>query len=172
MSKKKGKVVVKFIGNNATSVTGSATLISFEGRNILFECGGIQEGRTIYDNYKLNKELISKIKPKDIDMIIGGHFMHYDHGGNVPAIVRQNTNIRVITPIDTKGILREMWLDSANITTRDCEDLERKYPDKLFQPFYSVDDVDTTLKKVEEYVVGEIHKLDENISIRYIRRRI
>ena len=59
MSKKKGKVVVKFIGNNATSVTGSATLISFEGRNILFECGGIQEGRTTYDNYKLNRELIS-----------------------------------------------------------------------------------------------------------------
>ena len=168
MGRKKGKVIVKFIGNNATSVTGSATLISFEGRNILFECGGIQEGRTTYDNYKLNRELISKIKAKDIDMIIGGHFMHYDHGGNVPAIVRQNTNIRVITPMDTKGILREMWLDSANISMRDCEDLERKYPDKSFYPFYSADDVDTTLKRIEEYTVGEIHELDENISIRYI----
>lgn len=167
MSKKKGKVTIKFIGNNATSVTGSATLISFEDRNILFEFGGIQEGRTTYDNYKLNKELVRKVKAKDIEMIIGGHFMHYDHGGNVPALVKQNANIRVITPINTKGILREMWLDSANISVRDCEELERKYPDKLFQPIYDVNDVEISLRKVEEYDVGIIHELDENVSIRY-----
>ena len=167
MSKKKGKVTVKFIGNNASSVTGSATLISFDNRNILFECGGIQEGRTTYDNYKLNKELVSKIKAKDIDMIIGGHFMHYDHGGNVPAILKQNTAIRVITPINTKGILREMWLDSANISVRDCEELSRKYPDKSFIPIYLPEDVETALKKVEEYNVGEIFELNENVSIRY-----
>ena len=161
MSKKKGKITVKFIGNNASSVTGSATLISFEDRNILFECGGIQEGRTTYDNYKLNKELISKIKAKDIDMIIGGHFMHYDHGGNVPAILKQNTAIRVITPINTKGILREMWLDSANISVRDCEELSRKYPDKSFVPVYLPEDVETALRKVEEYNVGEIIELDD-----------
>ena len=167
MSKKKGKVTVKFIGNNASSVTGSATLISFEDRNILFECGGIQEGRTTYDNYKLNKELVSKIKAKDIDMIIGGHFMHYDHGGNVPAILKQNTAIRIITPINTKGILREMWLDSANISVRDCEEMSRKYPDKSFTPIYVPEDVETALRRVEEYNVGEMIELDKNVSIRY-----
>ena len=56
-------------------------------------------------------------------MIIGGHFMHYDHGGNIPALVKQNQNIRIITCKNTTGILKEMWLDSANITIRDCETL-------------------------------------------------
>ena len=164
---KKNKVTIEFIGNNATSVTGSATLISFEDRKILFECGGIQEGKTVLDNYKLNRQMLSKIKAKDIDMIIGGHFMHYDHGGNVCAIYKQNPNIRIITGEKTTGILKEMWLDSAYISDRDCEMLSKMYPDKVFIPYYTEKDVMGALDNVEEYCPGIIHKLDENISIRY-----
>ena len=164
---KKNKVTIEFIGNNATSVTGSATLISFENRKILFECGGIQEGKTILDNYKLNRQMLSKIKAKEIDMIIGGHFMHYDHGGNVCAIYKQNPNIRIITGEKTTGILKEMWLDSAYISSRDCEMLFKMYPDKVFIPYYTENDVIGALNNVEEYCPGVIHKLDENVSIRY-----
>ena len=167
MSKRKNKVTIEFIGNNATGVTGSATLISFGDRSILFECGGIQEGKTVYDNYKLNKKLISKIKAKEIDMIIGGHFMHYDHGGNLCAIHKQNPAIRIITGEKTTSILKEMWLDSSYILSRDCEMLAKMYPDKVFQPFYTDEDVLNALKSVEEYCPGVIHKLDENVSIRY-----
>ena len=60
MAKKKDNVTLEFIGNNAIGVTGSATLISFGDRKILFECGGIQEGKTVLDNYKLNKHFIYK----------------------------------------------------------------------------------------------------------------
>lgn len=165
--KKKDKVTVEFIGNNSTSVTGSATLISFDDRKILFECGGIQEGKTTLDNYKLNRNQMSKIKAKDIDMVIGGHFMHYDHGGNVPALLKQNPDIRIITGKNTTGILKEMWLDSAFINIRDCEDLSRIHPDKTFIPLYDESDVKQALSMVEEYDVGEIHELDENVSIRY-----
>lgn len=100
-------------------------------------------------------------------MIIGGHFMHYDHGGNIPALVKQNPNIRIITGKNTTGILKEMWLDSANITIRDCETLSSQYSDKVFKPLYNIDDVEKSVSLVEEYDVGEIHELDENISIRY-----
>lgn len=167
IAKKKNKITIEFIGNNAEMVTGSATLISFEGRKILFECGGIQEGKTIFENYKMNRKMLSKIKAKEIDMIIGGHFQHYDHGGNVCAIVKQNPDIRVITGINTIGILKEMWLDSAYISARDCEILSKQYPDKKFIPYYTEEDVISTLGNVEEYVPGVIHKLDENVSIRY-----
>lgn len=34
--------------------------------------------------------------------------MHYDHGGNIPALVKQNPNIRIITGKNTTGILKEM----------------------------------------------------------------
>lgn len=167
IAKKKKDIKVSFVGNNAVGVTGSCTLISFNNRTIAFECGGIQEGKTIYDNYKLNRRMLSKIKAKDIDMIIGGHFMHYDHGGNVVTLHKQNPNIRIITGEKTTKILKEMWLDSSYISSRDCELLEKMYPDKHFEPYYTDGDVFSALQSVEEYSAGEIHKLDENVSIRY-----
>ena len=164
MGKKKDKqsqIKISFL-NNGHSVTGSCTIIKFLDRTILFEFGGIQEGHTTLANYRLNREQVSKVKAKDVDMIIGGHFMHYDHGGNIPALIKQNPNIRIIT-----GILKEMWLDSASINCRDCEDLSMQYPDKVFIPLYNMEDVEKSVSLVEEYDVGEIYELDENISIRY-----
>ena len=124
--KNENQIKISFL-NNGHSVTGSCTIIKFLDRTILFEFGGIQEGHTILSNYKMNKEQISKIHAKDIDMIIGGHFMHYDHGGNIPALIKKNPNIRIITGKNTSGILKEMWLDSANISIRDCETLSNQY---------------------------------------------
>lgn len=169
MGKKKDKdsqIKIEFL-NNGSSVTGSCTIIKFLDRTILFEFGGIQEGHTTLADYRLNRDQVSKVKAKDVDMIIGGHMMHYDHGGNVPALIRQNPNIRIITGKDTTGILREMWLDSAFINVRDCEELSSQYPDKTFVPLYTEEDVKTSVSLVEEYGVGEIYELDENVSIRY-----
>lgn len=164
--KNENQIKISFL-NNGRSVTGSCTIIKFLDRTILFEFGGIQEGHTILSNYKMNKEQISKIHAKDIDMIIGGHFMHYDHGGNIPALIKKNPNIRIITGKNTSGILKEMWLDSANISIRDCETLSNQYSDKTFVPIYDVSDVEKAYSLIEEYDVGIIHKLDDNVSIRY-----
>lgn len=169
LAKKKDKesqIKIEFL-NNGSSVTGSCTIIKFLDRTILFEFGGIQEGHTTLADYRLNKDQVSKVKAKDIDMVIGGHFMHYDHGGNIPALIKQNPNIRIITGKDTTDILKEMWLDSASINIRDCEELSMRYPDKVFIPLYDIEDVEKSVSLVEEYDVGEIHELDENISIRY-----
>lgn len=167
MAKKKTEIKIEFIGNNATNVTGSATLISFNNRKILFEFGGIQEGSTIYDNYKLNRNLLQKIKAKDIDTIILAH-AHYDHIGNVCSLVKQNNNIKILAPKNSLPILKEMWLDSAFINIRDCEYLQNKYKDKTFVPLYNEDDVYTTLSNVEQYNIGEIYRIDENLSIKYL----
>lgn len=169
MGKKKDKesqIKIEFL-NQGSSVTGSCTIIKFLNRTILFEFGGIQEGHTTLADYRLNKEQVSKVKAKDVDMIIGGHMMHYDHGGNVPALIKQNPSIRIITGKNTTGILQEMWTDSAFINCRDCEELSTQYPDKVFIPLYTEEDVKTSLSLIEEYDVGEIHELDENVSIRY-----
>lgn len=169
MGKKKDKEIkikIEFL-NNGSSVTGSCTIIKFLNRTILFEFGGIQEGHTTLADYRLNKEQVSKVRAKEVDMIIGGHMMHYDHGGNVPALIKQNPNIRIITSKNTTGILQEMWTDSAFINCRDCEELSSQYSDKVFIPLYTEEDVKTSLSQIEEYNVGEIHELDENISIRY-----
>lgn len=165
LSKKKDKVVLEVIGGNCEGVTGSCTSIKFNNRTILFECGGIQDGHTILENYKRNRELISKVKPKDIDMIIIGH-SHYDHISNICSLFARGCKARIIVPKGSTSILREMWLDSAFINGRDCEYLSNKY-EKEYYPLYTEDDVRNTLKNVEEFHSNEIIELDNEVSIRY-----
>lgn len=166
MAKKDDKIKISFL-NNGTDVTGSCSVIKFLDRTILFEFGGIQQGHTTLENYRLNRDQVSKVKPKEIDMVIGGHFHHYDHGGNVPYLIKHNNGIRIITSKNTSGILKEMWMDSANISERDCEMLSNKYSDKVFVPIYDTDDVEMACERIEEYEPNVIHELDENVSIRY-----
>lgn len=163
----KKDINIEFIGNNATSVTGSCTLITFGDRKILFECGGIQDGHTIYDNYKLNKNMMRNIKAKDIDTIIIAH-NHYDHIGNVVELIKRNPNIKIVAPKYSTNILKEMWMDSAGISERDCELLSNKYPDKVFEPLYNLSDVEVALNNIEEYDNFDIHKIDDNLSVKYI----
>lgn len=165
ISKKKDKIKIEVIGGNCESVTGSCTKIDFNGRTILFECGGIQDGHTILDNYKMNRELISKIKPKDIDMIILGH-NHHDHISNICSLFARGCRARIIVPKGSTSILKEMWLDSAYINARDCEYLSLK-SGKEYYPLYTNDDVEITLRYVEECPSNEMIDLDAEISIRY-----
>lgn len=165
--RKKNEVKIEFIGNNATSVTGSCTLVSFNDRKILIECGGIQDGKTIYDNYKLNKTMMRKIRAKEIDTVILCH-NHYDHQGNVPELIKRNPNIKIIAPKYSTSILKEMWLDSAGISERDCIYLSEKYSDKVFEPIYGYGDVEQAVNNIVEYDNNDTYKIDDELSIRYI----
>lgn len=53
MSKSKDKIRVSFIGNNATSVTGSMTLITWgkPQRSILVEAGLVQGEKSLLGEY-------------------------------------------------------------------------------------------------------------------------
>lgn len=68
--KKKPIVSINVIGGNVEDVTGSASLITFEDLLILFEFGLIQKGKSIYENYCYNKELISKVRPKKSSILL------------------------------------------------------------------------------------------------------
>lgn len=165
ISKKKDKITVEVIGGNCESVTGSCTKVTINNRTILFECGGIQDGHTILENYKRNRELISKIKAKEVNMIIIGH-CHYDHISNICSLFARGCRARIIVPKGSTSILREMWLDSAYINGRDCEYLSQKFS-KEYYPLYTNDDVEATLQYVEEFPSNEMIDLDSEISIRY-----
>lgn len=159
-------MTLEVIGGNANKVTGSCTKIDFCGRTILFELGMIQENSTILANYKDNCTILNKIKPKKIDMVIVGH-CHCDHVGLIPMLfARGNYDAKIIVPKDSKCILKEMWADTAYINCRDVETLNRK-GDKCYTPLYTQDEVEMALNNVVEVNIGDIIKLDENISIRY-----
>lgn len=166
MSKKKDKVSINVIGGNAEDVTGSASLITYQSKNILFEFGMIQKGKSIYENYIYNKELLDKVKPKKIDYIFIGH-AHCDHIGLIPALYKRNCNAEIIVPSGNFDILKEMWLDSAFINQRDAEVLTSQ-KGKNFYPLYSEDDVCNALNHITEKPFGQIHHLiDDSISYRF-----
>ena len=87
IAKKDNKVTIDVIGGNVESVTGSCSIINYNGNLALFELGTIQEGKTTKENYDLNKKLITSIKNKDeIKYIFCGH-AHADHSCNIPSPV-------------------------------------------------------------------------------------
>lgn len=166
ISKKKKEVTLEVVGGNANGVTGSCTKIDFYGRTILFELGMIQDNTTILGNYKDNCAIMNKIKPKKIEMVIIGH-NHIDHIGLIPMLfARGNYDVKIIAPKDSKSILKEMWLDSSYINQRDCESLNRKN-EKSYTPLYTESEVEMALRNVIEIEIGNIVKIDDNVSIRY-----
>lgn len=157
---------IEIIGGNAESVTGSCTKIKTEKHVYLFELGMIQEGHTPLENYKLNKKLLQKIRPKEIHFIIIGHF-HQDHIGLIPSLyVNGNCSAKIIVPKSCKTILKEMWLDSAFINQRDIDMLNR-LPNRHFTPYYKENDVITALDHIEEVESNEIVNISDELAIRY-----
>ena len=166
MSKKKREVTLEIIGGNATGVTGSCTKIDFYGRTILFELGMVQDNSTILGNYRDNCSILNKIKPKKVEMVIVGH-NHCDHIGLIPMLfARGNRDVKIIIPKDTTCILKEMWTDTAYINGKDCDALNHK-GDKSYTPLYTQAEVEMALKNIVEVEIGNIVKIDENVSIRY-----
>lgn len=166
MSKKKKEVTIEVVGGNSEGVTGSCSKINFFGRSICFELGMIQDNSTILGNYKDNCEIMNKLKPKSIEMVIIGH-NHCDHIGLIPMLFsRGNRDVKIIAPKDSTCILKEMWSDCAYINERDCEALNRNGV-KSYTPLYTQVEVNMALKNIVEIDIGKIVKIDDNVSIRY-----
>lgn len=157
---------MKIIGGNSEAVTGSCTEISYNGRMSLFECGMIQDGKTIFDNYKLNQCLLSKIKSKRIEYIFAGH-CHCDHIGLIPALYAKGCAAKIIVPSGSTAILKEMWMDSAYINQRDVEYLSMKYDTKQ-DPLFIDADVETALGYVEEFPSNQIIQLNNELSFKFV----
>jgi metallo-beta-lactamase family protein len=167
IAKRDNKVKINVIGGNAESVTGSCSVINYNGKIALFELGSIQEGHTVKENYNYNKNLISDIKDKDkISFVIAGH-LHADHIANIPALY-SNTNCqaKIIVPEGSKSILKDMWLDSAFINARVCDAIKYKTKKECY-PIYTDMDVLKALEFVVEYPFGELVALDDSLSIRF-----
>ena len=127
----------------------------------------IQDGNTVLENYRNNSKMMSKIKCKDVDMVIIGH-LHCDHIGNLPTLfARGNDKARIIVPKGSISIMREMLLDCSYIAQRDCDTLNYKSENNSYTPLYTEEEVYKTLSHFEEYDVGEIINLDDNFAIRY-----
>ena len=162
MSSKKEKIKVSF-GNNAENVTGSYVLIECGKANkkILVDYGLIQENTSLLQHYQINSKR-PEFKPKDIDYIFLTH-AHIDHSGRIPQLYNSGCKASLILPEGSTEIFKAMVSDSANICTRDAEELSKKLK-KDYYPLYTIEDVERVTPYIKEYPVGEKIILDEDIS--------
>lgn len=153
---------IHFLGNASTEVTGSMWLVRFQKYCILLDCGLIQ-GHDIATDYRLNKDMLKRIKPKEIDWIILSH-CHIDHSGLIPALYAKGCQAHIIAPSGSVELLRLLWQDSMKIMQQDTLKLQRKHGIKA-APFYTQEDIERALDRIID--VDNSYSLTSNISMRY-----
>jgi len=139
---------IKFAGAAGGNVTGSRHLITFNGKNILLDCGMFQGRRD--EEYETNTHFL--FDPKTVDAVILSH-AHIDHSGDLPVLVKQGFNGPIYSTHATRDLCNYMLMDSAFIQEREYEFLKKRDADKktgkekkeLRPPIYGTEDAQKTI---------------------------
>lgn len=134
-----------FIGGAGT-VTGSKTLVEFEGHRVLVDCGlfqGASEDRA-------RNWAQFPIDPAEVDAVLLTH-AHLDHCGYLPALVRDGFDGPVYCTAATAQLAAIVLRDSAHLQVEDAEWARRKgfsrHADP--RPLYDSDDAERAIELFE-----------------------
>ena len=168
--KNKNKVIVEILGANKHQVTGSATLISIplkdgEYKRILIELGGNQTNQDLYTEYLRNKEIVESVPHNEIDYTFVLH-SHFDHIGNLPSLIPNGFNGKLISNEANKKLMLPILIDGAFIMNKNVNSINNKKHN--VKPLYTEEDVYLLLNKCETYSMNEMHKLDDQVSFQFV----
>ena len=168
--KNKNKVIVEVLGANKHQVTGSATLISIplkdgEYKRILIELGGNQTNQDLYTEYLRNKEIVEAVPHNEIDYTFVLH-SHFDHIGNLPSLIPNGFNGKLISNEANKKLMLPILIDGAFIMNKNVNSINNKKHN--VKPLYTEEDVYLLLNKCETYSMNEMHKLDDQVSFQFV----
>lgn len=169
MAKSKAKnngINVTFDCGAASGVTGSMFLVSTPTKKILLECGMVQTSGDTEKDFSTNSKSFP-FNVKEVNYVILCH-NHIDHTGRLPKLVRDGFGGKIICNHITAELMRPMLKNSAGIIEQDAEFLSKRRKKKVY-PFYTKADVADTLNLMYEYESGEIYKLDDEISFRFLK---
>lgn len=146
----------------AHEVTGSCTLLTAGGKNILIDCG-LEQGQDTFVNSEL------PVNPTDIDCVLLTH-AHIDHSGRLPLLYKNGFTGSIYATEATCNLCRVMLLDSAHIQMMDTEWKNRKakragLPPE--EPIYTTEDAQGAISKLVPCVYGEMRQILENVRIRF-----
>lgn len=148
---------LQFIGAAGT-VTGSKTLVEYDGKKLLVDCGlfqGIKELRL------QNREPFP-IAPESIDNLLLTH-AHLDHCGYIPLLVKKGFNGDIHCTEPTEALSEIILEDSAKIQEEEAERANRYGYTKHHpaQPLYDFKDVVNSLPLFVNHRYHEWVILDE-----------
>jgi metallo-beta-lactamase family protein len=156
---------IKFLGA-ARQVTGSCTLVSVNGLNLLVDCGMVQgEG-----SHRENNRSPFLFQPADIDYLLLTH-AHLDHAGMIPRLVRDGFKGGIVATTATADLVRILLYDSAHIQEKDAEWMTRKAlrqgRDAEIKPLYTMADVATCLPLFQQKRYRETVHLGKGVALRF-----
>jgi metallo-beta-lactamase family protein len=135
---------LQFLGAAGT-VTGSKTLVTASGRQLLVDCGLFQG----YKNLRLLNWEALPFDPKQLDAVVLTH-AHLDHSGALPLLVKQGYKGPIFATPSTIDVCNILLPDSARLQEEDAEYNNRHHRSKhkIAQPLYTVKDADLALRQL------------------------
>lgn len=156
---------IKFIGATKT-VTGSMHYLETNNIKILLDCGLYQGKRK--DFFEINSRF-DFFNPEEIDYLIVSH-SHIDHIGNIPNLVKQGFEGKIICTPPSKDLGKVMLLDSGHIQEKDVEFVNKKRKKKgepPLEPLYTQKDAEKTFPLFESIKLYETIELNENVELTF-----
>jgi metallo-beta-lactamase family protein len=147
----------------AGEVTGSAHIVTINGKNILLDCGLFQGKRK--EAFEKNRHFL--VDPAKIDVMLLSH-AHMDHSGNIPTLIKKGYNGKVYCTDATADLCEIMFQDCAHIQMRDIEYVNKKrlkqgkHP---FEPLYTPEDADIAAKHLAPVPYSMPFKLFDNVEV-------
>lgn len=153
---------IQFLGA-AREVTGSCTLLEFNGRKILVDCG-MEQGADTYENTPL------PIAPGEIDCVFVTH-AHIDHSGKLPNLVSNGFNGKIYATAATANLCAIMLLDSAHIQEQEAfwrNKRAKRSGNPEYIPLYTAEDVQKTIPLFEKCYYNTEYEIYPDLKIRFI----
>lgn len=147
----------------AQEVTGSAHIVTINGKNILLDCGLFQGKRK--EAFEKNRNFL--VDPDKIDVMLLSH-AHMDHSGNVPTLVKKGYKGKIFCTDATADLCQIMFRDCANIQVRDTEYINKKRARQgknPFEPLYTIEQADIASKQLEPVPYSKPFKIFDNVEV-------
>ena len=134
-----------FLGAAGT-VTGSKTLVTHEGKQVLVDCGLFQG----YKNLRLMNWEPFPFDPEQLDAVVLTH-AHLDHSGALPLLVRHGFRGPVFATPSTIDVCGILLPDSGRLQEEDADyaNRHRISKHKPALPLYTEDDAKRALRRLE-----------------------
>jgi len=165
LSALKSGVTLSFLGAAGT-VTGSKTLLTHDGHQLLVDCGLFQG----FKNLRQLNWLDLPFDPQRLNAVVLTH-AHLDHSGALPLLVKQGYRGPIYASSATIDVATVLLLDSAKLQQEEANYANRHHTTRHHpaKPLYTVDDVQKTVDLFEPLAFGEYNEVLPEISVKLQR---
>jgi metallo-beta-lactamase family protein len=149
----------------AQEVTGSAHVITVNGKNILLDCGLYQGKRK--EAFEKNRQF--PYEPASIDAVLLSH-AHMDHSGNLPTLVKKGFKGKIYCIDATADLCQIMFRDCAHIQELDVAYVNKKRAKQgkaLFEPLYTTAEADEAARHLEAIPYGKTFSPMDGVEVSF-----